>query len=157
MDDAIARVDAWLKPEANASTAPELIPAVCLGEENTPNHRDLLDGVAKHIRTTYGIPVFQWYSDPLQPDPSLTADGWIWDSYGRAAPVFRKHVMEFVSLGKPAICVVWATDPHWPGWTQYDNTAALIAKEWHQFSTCMEFNVSTAAFAVAGPGPWVRG
>ncbi len=158
-EDGVARVDAWLRREETVQTFPHHIPAVCLGEENTPSHREVLDGVAKHIRSTYGIPVFQWYSDPLPPDPTLTADGWIWDSYDRPLPQFRKHVMKFVALGKPAICVVWAADPHWTGWPPFTDSSALIAKEWHQFSTCMEFNVSTAAFAVAGAGSvssWVN-
>lgn len=75
------RLDAWLKPEPGVPTYPELIPAVSLGEENEPSHRATLDALARHVRETYGIPVFQWYTDPLPPDPGLTADGWIWDSY----------------------------------------------------------------------------
>ena len=94
--------------------------------------------------------MFQWYSDPLAPDPYLTADGWIWDSYGWDSVRFRKHLMKFVALGKPAICVPWATDPHWPGWTQYPTAESLINAQWHQFRTCMEFDVSCVAFAVAG-------
>ena len=66
--------------------------------------------------------------------------------------------MAFVLMGKPVICIPWASDPHWPQWTQYPSTTALINREWHQFTTCMEFNVSTAPFCVAGPGamnPWL--
>ncbi len=36
----------------------------------------------------------------------------------------------------------------------------MINREWHQFRTCLEFNVSTAPFCVAGPGamnPWLSG
>ncbi len=145
------RLDAWLAPEKDCPTYPELIPAICLGEENTGGRVEVLDGLARHVREKYGIPVFQWFSDPLTPDPNLTADGWIWDSYGWDRVGFRKHLMKFVALGKPAICVPWATDPHWPQWTQYPTAEALINREWHQFDTAREFNVSCAAFAVAGP------
>ena len=145
------RLDAWLAAEKDCPTYPELIPAICLGEENTGGRVEVLDGLARHVREKYGIPVFQWHTDPFPPDPNLTADGWIWDSYGWDRVGFRKHLMKFVALGKPAICVPWATDPHWPQWTQYPTTEALINREWHQFDTAREFNVSCAAFAVAGP------
>ena len=145
------RLDAWLKPEPGVPTYPELIPAVSLGEENEPHHRASLDALARHVRETYGIPVFQWYTDPLPPGPDLTADGWIWDSYLMSRVPFRKHLMKFVVLGKPAACVLWATDPHWPSWKQYPDAAALMDALWHQFDVCREFNVSCVAFAVAGP------
>ena len=54
-----ARVDGWLKPEPDVPTYPELIPAVCIGEENVTNRNTVLGGLARHIRETYGIPVFQ--------------------------------------------------------------------------------------------------
>ncbi|MBM4224457.1 MAG: hypothetical protein FJ167_06635 [Gammaproteobacteria bacterium] len=79
------------------------------------------------------------------------ADGWIWDSYGWDSVRFRKHLMKFTVLRKPAICVPWAADPHWPQWTQYPTAAALIDHEWRQFDICREFNVGCAVFAVAGP------
>ena len=151
LDDAKRRIDAWLKPEPDCLTNPELIPAICLWEENVGSLNPLLEALALHIREHYRIPVFQWYSDPLSPDPNLTADGWIWDSYGRDSVSFRKHLMKFTVLRKPAICVPWAADPHWPQWTQYPTAAALIDREWRQFDICREFNVSCAVFAVAGP------
>jgi len=152
------RIDAWLKSEPGVPTYPETIPAICLEEENISSRSKLMDRVARHIRDNYKIPVFQWYSDPFGPSTAVTADGWIWDSYGWNPQRFRRHVMGFVLLDKPVICVPWATDPHWPQWTQYPSTAELINREWHQFSTCMEFNVSTAPFCVAGLGalnPWL--
>lgn len=152
------RLDAWLKPEADAPTYPDLLPAICLEEENIGSRTPLLDRLARHIRDSYGVPVFQWYSDPLGPNPALTADGWIWDSYGWSPQHFRRHVMRFAATGKPVICVPWASDPHWPQWTQYRSTEEMINREWHQFRTCLEFNVSTAPFCVAGPGamnPWL--
>ena len=76
------RLDAWLAAEKDCPTYPELIPAICLGEENTGGRVEVLDGLARYVREKYGIPVFQWYTDPFPPDPNLTADGWIWDSYG---------------------------------------------------------------------------
>ena len=111
LDAARRRVDAWLKNEPGTPTYPELIPAVCLGEENLGSHNPVLDGLARHIRETYGIPVLQWYSDPLPPNPELTADGWIWDSYGWDSVRFRKHLMKFAVLRTPALCVPWAADP----------------------------------------------
>ena len=152
------RLDAWLKPEPGIPTFPDTIPAICLEEENISSRSPLMDRLARHIRDQYAIPVFQWYSDPMGPNPAVTADGWIWDSYGWSPERFRRHVMGFVLLGKPVICVPWASDPHWPQWTQYPSTTDLINREWHQFATCMEFNVSTAPFCVAGPGamnPWL--
>ena len=154
----IKRIDAWLKPEPEIPTFPNCIPAVCLGEENQPSRNPVLDGLARHIRDNYGIPVLQWYTNPLGPGTELTADGWIWDSYGMDERAFRKHLMKFVCLGKPAICVPWATDPHWTQWSQFADTTQMINREWIQFRTAMEFNVSTAAFAVAGAGamnPWL--
>jgi len=145
------RLDAWLQPEPGTPTYPELIPAICLGEENLGSQNAVLDGLARHIRDTYGIPVLQWYSDPLSPSPELTADGWIWDSYGWDSVRFRKHLMKFAVLRKPALCVPWAADPHWPQWTQYPTAAALIDREWRQFEICREFNIGCAVFAVAGP------
>tara|TARA_B100000029_G_scaffold392385_1_gene389383 strand:+ start:88 stop:1989 length:1902 start_codon:yes stop_codon:yes gene_type:complete len=152
------RLDAWLQPEPDAPTYPELLPAICLEEENVVSRTKLLDRLARYVRGKYKVPVFQWYSDPFGPNPSLTADGWIWDSYGWSPEHFRRHVMRFVATGKPVICVPWASDPHWPQWTQYPTAAELINREWHQFRTCLEFNVSTAPFCVAGPGavnPWL--
>ncbi|MEE3372292.1 MAG: hypothetical protein VX346_23355 [Planctomycetota bacterium] len=98
------RVDAWLKPAAGIPTYPQTIPAICLEEENIGSRAALMDRLARHIRDHYGIPVFQWYTDPLGPDTAVTADGWIWDSYGWDPEGFRRHVMRFVLLGKPAIC-----------------------------------------------------
>ena len=140
------RIDAWLKPEPGIPTYPETIPAICLDEENITSRFDLLDRLARHIRDNYRIPVFQWFTDPAGPSTRLTADGWVWDSYGWSPERFRRHVMAFVLMGKPVICIPWASDPHWPQWTQYPSTTALINREWHQFTTCMEFNVSTAPF-----------
>ncbi|MBM3458345.1 MAG: hypothetical protein FJX77_07415, partial [Armatimonadetes bacterium] len=148
---AIRRLDAWLHSESGAPTFPELIPAICLGEENVGSHNPVLEAVAAHIRKNYRIPVFQWYTDPEPPSPDLTADGWIWDSYGWDSVRFRKHLMKFAALRKPAICVPWAADPHWPQWTQYPTAAALMDREWRQFDVCREFNVACAVFAVAGP------
>jgi hypothetical protein len=128
------RLDAWLKPAAHAPTHPELLPAICLEEENIGSRTDVLDRLARHVRDNYGVPVFQWYTDPLGPNPELTADGWIWDSYGWSPQRFRRHVM------------------------RYPSTDELINREWHQFRTCLEFNVSTAPFCVGGPGamnPWL--
>lgn len=153
-----AHVDAWLKAEPDIPTYPELIPAICIGEENVGSRNAVLDGLACHIRETYRIPVFQFYSMPLQPNPGLMADGWVFDAYGWQNVEFRKHLMRFVALDKPVICITWASDPHWKGWAQSSDTAAMINREWHQFQTCMEFDVSCAAFAVAGPGamnPWL--
>ena len=153
-----ARIDAWLKPEVEIPTYPELIPAICLGEENVGSRNAVLDGLARHIRETYGIPVFQFYSMPLSPTPDLTADGWMFDAYGMQDVQFRKHLMKFVALGKPVVCIPWASDPHWTGWARSESTEAMINREWHQFPICMEFDVSCAVFAVAGPGamnPWL--
>ena len=153
-----ARMDAWLKPEADVPTYPELIPAICLGEENVSSRDPVLDGLARHVRETCRIPVFQFYSMPLAPNPDLTADGWVFDAYGMQDVAFRKHLMKFVALGKPVVCIPWASDPHWPGWTRSKNAAAMFDREWHQFPICMEFDVSCAVFAVAGPGamnPWL--
>ncbi len=152
LEDAKKRVDAWLQPEPMAPTYPELIPAICIGEENVSSRDKVLDGLARHIRETYHIPVFQWYSDPLIPNPNLTADGWIWDSYNRDEVSFRKHLQKFAAFKKTAICMPWATDPHWPQWAQYPTTEALINREWHQFRTCCEFNISCAVFSVGGAG-----
>ena len=154
-----SRIDAWLKPEANVPTYPELIPAVCLGEENVGSRDPVLDSLARHIRETYGIPVFQFYSMPLAPNPDLTADGWVFDAYGMQDVPFRKHLMKFVALGKPVVCIPWASDPHWTGWARSETTEAMINHQWHQFPICMEFNISCAVFAVAGPGamnPWLH-
>ena len=154
-----ARIDAWLEPEADLPTHPELIPAICLGEENVTSRTTVLEGLARHIRETYGIPVFQFYSMPLSPSPDLTADGWVFDAYGMQDVQFRKHLMKFVALGKPVVCIPWASDPHWPGWTRSENTEAMINREWGQFPICMEFDVSCAVFSVAGPGainPWLH-
>ena len=153
-----ARIDAWLMPNADIPTYPELIPAICLGEENVGSHNAVLDGLARHIRETYGIPVFQFFSMPLPPSSNLTADGWVFDAYGMQDVQFRKHLMKFVALGKPVVCIPWASDPHWTGWTRSKTTEAMINREWHQFPICMEFDVSCAVFAVAGPGamnPWL--
>jgi hypothetical protein len=154
-----ARIDAWLEPEADLLTYPELIPSICLGEENVSSRNAVFDALARHIRETYGIPVFQFYSMPLPPAPDLTADGWVFDAYGMQDVQFRKHLMKFVVLGKPVVCIPWASDPHWRGWTRSENTAAMIDREWGQFPICMEFDVSCAVFSVAGPGainPWLN-
>ncbi len=155
------RIDAWLKPEPGVPTSPELIPAICLEEENILARKDILDALARHIRSAYRIPVFQWWSDPMEPSPQLTADGWIFDAYFWGYPGFRKHLMKFVALGKPVVCVVWAADPAWRDYAagKYSNASALMHDTDVQFRTCMEFNVSTALFAVAGPhgsvGSWL--
>lgn len=152
LEEAIALVERWLQPEPGIETYPNLIPAVSIGEENVPNRNAVLNGIARHIRKKYSIPVFQWYSAPLEPNPALVADGWIWDSYGMAETTFRKHAMKFASLDRPVICVPWVTDPHWPQWTQYANVERLMSQEWIQFRICMEYGIATAAFAVAGKG-----
>ena len=146
------RVDAWLKPEPGVETYPQLIPAVCLEEENEP-HRDKkrLEELARYVRSTYGIAVFQWWSPYLVADPGLTADGWIFDHYFSEYPDFRKRLMKHVVLDKPVINMLWATDPAWDSYAagRFADTAALMTNVDDQFRTCMEFNVSTAAFAVA--------
>jgi len=165
LEQAKQRVDAWLKSEPDAPTHPELIPAVCLDEENQPHrHFRILNELALYIRGTYGIPVFQWFTDPMGPGVDLTADGWIFDAYFREYPRFRRHLMSFVAHGKPAIAVLWASDPAWRGYAagRFANATALFNNVEHQFRSCLEFNVSTAVFAVAGPGSngsinWWRG
>jgi hypothetical protein len=63
---------------------------------------------------------------------------------------FRKHLMKYVVLDKPVVCIPWASDPHWTGWSRSTDTEEMVNREWHQFQTCMEFDVSCAVFAVAG-------
>ncbi len=144
------KIDRWLASEPDCPTYPELIPAICLGEENVSTRNPVLERIARHVREQYGIPVFQWYSEPLPPDVMLTADGWIWDSYGWSRTRFRKHAMKFSVLRKPVICVPWATDPFWPGGPRYESTLEMIDAHWNQFDVCREFDISCAAFAVAG-------
>ena len=155
------RIDAWLKPEPGAETYPGLIPAISLSEEHALAQKPMLEALARHVRNNHGIPVFQWYFGILPPDPDLTADGWIFDFYFREYPVFRRNLMYFLSMDKPVICVLWASDPAWPGYAKgrFPNTEALMNNVEDQFKSCMEFNVSTALFAVAGPGalfPWLN-
>ena len=152
METVKERIDAWLKPEPGVPTYPELIPAVCVAEENRHQLDKWLNDSARYIRQRYGIPVFVWLTDPLPPSPALIADGWIWDSYFWQYPEFRKHLMKFVSLGKPAICVTYAPDPAWRGYAsgRFPDTRALINNTDQQFRICMEFDVSTAVFIVGG-------
>jgi len=152
LETARRRIDAWLKSEPEAETYPQLIPAVCIEEENVRKHDGILDALARHIRQSYGVAVFQWYSMPIEPNPALTADGWILDAYGMPPNQFRKHLMKFVALRRPVLCVPWASDPQWPGWKKFASAEAMIDAEWHQFDACLEFNVSPAVFAVAGAG-----
>ena len=151
------RLDAWLKSEPGVPTYPRLIPVVCPAEENVRRHGRILSQAARYIRRTYGIPVFQWLSKPSPPSPAIAADGWVWDSYFWEYPAFRKHVMKFVSLGKPANCVFWATDPARPS-SRFPDTATMIRSSEDQLRTLMEFNVAASAFAVSGPhgsvGTW---
>ena len=159
LEEAIKLIDNWFQPEEGIETYPELLPAISIGEENVPERNNVLNGIAIHIRSNYGIAVFQWYSSPLEPSRDLIADGWIWDSYGWSEFAFRKHAMKFLSLGKPVICVPWGTDPQWPEWTKYPSAEKLVDREWIQFRICTEFNISTALFAVAGKGSvraWLR-
>ncbi len=153
MDKIKQRLDAWLKTEPGIPTYPELIPAITIAEENVPTNSKLLDQTTRYVRETYGIPVFQWWSDPIPPSPGLAADGWVWDSYFWEYPRFRKHLMKFVSLGKPLNCLVWATDPAWPNYAagRFGNTNDLINNVDDQFRVCMEYNVPVVLFAVSGP------
>jgi hypothetical protein len=159
IDTVIQNVDAWLAPEPGIETYPELIPAICLAEENRQALKPRLDVLARHIRDTYGIPVIQWlegWSDPLPPSPGLMADGWAFDYYFFKYPDFRKHLMKFVALDKPIICCVWASDPDWPDFMvptrprPAGGTEELLANVEDQFESCKEFNVSTLLFAVGG-------
>ena len=161
LEQCIQRVDSWLKPEPGIETYPELIPAISLAEENIPRKNPIMDGLARHIRDTYGIAVFQFYSDPIPPNPAIAADGWLWDSYFWEEARFRRHVMKFVVLGKPVNCTVWATDPHWPNYApgRYSRAEDLINETDIQLRICKEFNVPVALFAVAGEqgalNPWL--
>ena len=157
MEQCYKRVDAWLKPEPGVETYPELIPAICLAEENRQQLKPRLEALAGYIREKYGIAVFQWlegWTDPLPPSPQLTADGWVFDYYFFEYPDFRKHLMKFVALDKPVICCVWAADPDWPDFfvptRPAANIQALQRNVQDQFNACKEFDVSTILFAVAG-------
>jgi len=153
----IKRLDAWLKPEPNVPTYPELIPIICFGEENRHFLRPTFDAMARHVRSQYGIAVMQWWEgwfDPLGPDPQLTADAWAFDYYFVEHPDFRPFLMKFVALGKPVICIPWAADPHWKQFHDFQRAWEMINNVEWQFQACMEFNVTTALFAVAGHGSY---
>lgn len=145
------RVDAWLKSDSETETHPEKIPAVCFWEENPGELRPVLEELANHVRNTYHIPVFQWFSEPLEPSVELTADGWIWDSYSWNASDYRRHVMKFSALKKPAHCIIWASDPRWPGWEKYASAEEMMNRQWLQFGICREFNTAVSVFAVSCP------
>lgn len=151
----IDRFDAWLAPEEGIPTYPEDLTAISLAEENSPyagNNFDILNKLAEYIRGRYKIPVCQWYTDPLPPNPRQIADGWIFDAYFWHNPRFRKHLMKFVVLGKPVICMPWAADPESPGYGagRWKTGEDLIRDTDAQIQTCMEFNVPVAIYAVAG-------
>jgi len=151
----IERFDALLSDEDGTKTYPEDLMGICLAEENVPGAGDnfnILNQIARHIQKRYHIPVYQWYSDPIPPNPKQVADGWIFDSYFWPNPKFRRHLMKFVALGKPVVCVVWAAEPGWKGYhpDRYKTADDLIQDTDQQFQTCREFNVPVALFAVAG-------
>ena len=110
---------------------------------------ELLNQLAKHVRGRYGVPVFQWYTDPLPPHPKQIADGWVFDAYKWTNPRFRRHLMKFVVLGKPVIAMPWAADPD-DGYFSFKTGRDLICHTDQQFRVCMEFNVPVAIYAVSG-------
>ena len=156
----IKRLDSWLQPEPGIPTYPELIPIICFGEENRHFLLPVFDAMARHVRETYGIPVMQWWEgwiDPVAADPDLTADAWAFDYYFFEHPDFRPFLMKFVALDRPVICVPWAADVNWSRFHDYQRPWEMINNVEFQFQACMEFNVSTAIFAVAGrnsSGDW---
>ena len=146
-----ARLDAFLAPEPDIPTYPELLHGLAISEENTTyTNADLMDCAARHALDKYGVPVWQWLSPPAPPAPSVAASGWVYDAYGPDYEWFRKHTMKYVCMDKPIHAMVWASDPTW--YIKYPNGQALIEDTNEELAILKEFNIPTSLFAVAQPG-----
>lgn len=98
---------------------------------------EYLNAIYDHVKLKYKGPVYQWYSLPMAPRWDQKADGWILDAYGMDYATFRRHLMRFLVLGKPAIVCVNAT----PGVNTF-----RCSQE--QVRVCEEFNVPVFYFCV---------
>ena len=98
---------------------------------------EYLNAIYDHVKQKYPGPVYQWYSTPMGPRWDQKADGWILDAYGMDYATFRRHLMRFLVLGKPAIVCVNAT----PGVNTFQCSQ-------EQTRVCEEFNVPVFYFCV---------
>jgi len=98
---------------------------------------EYLNAIYDHVKLKYKGPVYQWYSLPMAPRWDQKADGWILDAYGMDYATFRRHLMRFLVLGKPAIVCVNAT----PGVNTFQCSQ-------EQVRVCEEFNVPVFYFCV---------
>jgi hypothetical protein len=148
--DYIREFDFWLGEADGIETYPEDLFAICLDEESATwgGRHAILDGLARHIRKTYGLKVYQFLSAPIRGEPRLTADGWILDIYEWTGDRLRRHLMSFKVLDKPVINIIWMTEPGLDGYYRDDHDASLILEHADDhFAFCREFDIAPALFA----------
>ena len=132
--------------------------ALFLSEENVTWSKGLevLNALYDHVKARTDVPVYQWYSMPMIPHPKQRADGWILDPYGMRADRFRKHIMKYVVLGKPAIDCLHASPP---GKYSFKNSEEHLATA-DQIRLCREFNVPMFFYSVdkqyGSPAIWLH-
>jgi len=83
----------------------EKVRGVVLGEGNVPwgGGVETLNSLYQHIKTKWGVPVFQCYASPLTPHPAQLADGWVVWPVGLEGEDLRRHLVKFLVTGKPVL------------------------------------------------------
>ncbi|MCF7853849.1 MAG: hypothetical protein K9N51_03550 [Candidatus Pacebacteria bacterium] len=95
--------------------------AVCLAEENiSRNGRpEILDELYGRIKEKYDVKVYQWY-DSAVPAYRIRADGWVINVYSTGGTDFRRHIQQYILVGKPIVNMPYATwkrgEAPWPQW-----------------------------------------
>ncbi len=144
------QIDLWFRSDENCKTSPELLYAVVPMEENIQwaGQLEIMNQIYDHIQKEYGIPVYQWLSEPLPPNPKIRADGWIMDAYHRTTPMFHALLEAFVIDGKPVVPVIWGSG-HFGGFHKEMNFEQLKTFTRERMDICRALNLPVILFAVA--------
>lgn len=144
------QIDLWLEPEDDIETYPELLYAVCPAEENATwdGQKEIMNGIYSYITAKYKIPVYQFLSEPLPPDVSIKADGWIFDAYSLHGEKYYRHLLKFILYGQPVIPVIWASEPGLAGYYKVGGVAEIIKNAENEFSYYKELDIPAVLFAV---------
>ncbi len=150
-ENAKAQIDAFFRSDDNVKTYPELIYAITPHEENITwgGQIELMNQIYDYITATYGIKVFQWLSEPLEPRLDIRADGWVMDAYSIQGEKFFRHLQKFVLCGKPVVPVVWASEP-FGKYYEKDGIQGIFRDAGSQMDYCAELNLPVILFAVSG-------
>ncbi len=149
LGEACAQIERMLAPEEGIETYPELLYGIVASEEHTLDQIPVLNGIYDFCKSKWNFNVFQWLSEPLEPDLSLKVDGWIFDAYSVPGESFYRHLQKFLITGKPVFPVIWAAEPYGAFFESEDGSLAKVkANATKKIAYCTMLDTPVFLFAV---------